>query len=148
MYGPIRAREIILLFLQLRIRKQLINWNNDNNHSIYSSSPNIQYYSGVCTALYGVSLIRPSPFGHFASPVHFISSLLQLPPPLPLPSFQPPDMTSIMIPLDPRRGGVLATLFLCLAPSVLAHGDHGHNVPEGSAVSEDPIVCCCQTLPG
>lgn len=87
------------------------------------------------------------PIWTFCIPVHFISSLLQLPPPLRLLPFQPPDITSIMIPLDPRGGGgVLATLFLCLAPSVLAHGDHGHNVPEGSAVSEDPIVCCCQTL--
>jgi hypothetical protein len=34
--------------------------------------------------------------------------------------------------------GVLASLLL-ISP-VLAHGDHSH-VPEGSASSEDPIVC-------
>ncbi|BCR85020.1 Ytp1 family protein [Aspergillus chevalieri] len=40
-------------------------------------------------------------------------------------------------PLHLRCGGVLAALFF-LAPSVLAHGGH-EQVPEGSAVSEDPI---------
>lgn len=41
-------------------------------------------------------------------------------------------------PVDLRGGGLLFASLL-FAPLVLAHGDHG-NVPEGSAVSGEPLV--------
>lgn len=47
----------------------------------------------------------------------------------------------VSYPLDLRGRGalLLASLLVVFAPSVLAHGDHGH-VPEGSAVSGEPLV--------
>lgn len=46
----------------------------------------------------------------------------------------------VLNPLDLRGGSILlASLLVVFAPSVLAHGDHGH-VPEGSAVSGEPLV--------
>lgn len=64
------------------------------------------------------------------------------------PSFSPslfnsprPDQTdSPIMSLFDRRGVLLALL---LASSVSAHGDH-HSLPEGTAITEDPIVCVPQ----
>lgn len=105
-----------------------------------------QIYYPLCRRRCGQS-IRPIPLAlfHPRNPERRRLSIPLFPPSTPLLSsllglYFSTYSTAMTIPnpLHLRGGEVLAALFF-LFPFVLAHGGH-EQVPEGSAVSEDPIV--------